>query len=117
MNIDYRKLDWPTGLNLEALKDLDTLLFHKLICERAKEKIEGRRIVLPSWSCIRKIICHKLWAEILAGKRTWDSTKKALIKEFNLQALKDIGFTKTKVEAFYLQREAEIKKEKEKRTQ
>jgi hypothetical protein len=108
--IDFRKLNWPSKMNTNILAELlDKETFYQLISERAKLSRKSRRIMLPSQSCFKKILSHFLWGKVVEKKESWDSIKRALIHRFG--SLKAIGLSRTIIEKFYKQREAEILKE------
>jgi hypothetical protein len=111
MKIDFRKLSFPKGLNLELLKPfLTEQKLRKLIAGSAKKSRRERKVILPSDVCLRKIICHWLWNEILAGRTTWPKVKAQLKKS---AMLKDLKFDKVAIKRLWRQREREILKEKQ----
>lgn len=89
MKIIFKKLGFPKGLNLGLLRSLLTEeKLRKLIALSAKKSRVRRRIVLPSDACLRKVIAHYIWKQILAGKTTWPKLKKDLKKTRSLKALR-----------------------------
>jgi hypothetical protein len=111
VKISFSKLSFPKGLNLELLKPfLTEQKLSKLISLSAKKGRGERRIVLPSSVCLRKVVAHYFWTQILAGKVTWPRLKKELRKTGSLRILK---FTKSEIRRLWLQREKEIEREKQ----
>ena len=109
--IDFKEIKWPKGLNLELLMevmaegDLKKLISDNMGSTRLK-----RRIILPSRTCLKKILCWFYWQKIESGEKTWDEIKNDLRREF--KSLKSIGMSKEKVKKLWAQRQKEIDNEK-----
>jgi hypothetical protein len=111
MKINFRKLSFPKGLNLGLLASLlDEEQLEKLIIDSAEKSRAERRVVLPSKTCLKKVVAHFIWSEILAKKLSWPMVKNELMKAGSLKALK---LSKAEIERLWLQRKKEIKKEKQ----
>lgn len=83
MEIEYSKLNWPKGLNLDLLLEILTEdQLKEFLAEHAKKKRLERRIVLPSATCIKKVYFHNLWSLIEKGETTWEEIKNDFKKEF-----------------------------------
>jgi hypothetical protein len=80
----------------------------ELIGLMAQEGRRERRIILPSQQCLRKVLAHFIWNEILDKKTTWKKVKKELEKSGSLRSLK---LCRNEMERLWRQRDKEIKKE------
>lgn len=109
--IDFTKLIWPKLMNLDHLaKIIPEESLRKFIVSYARLDRKKRRIILPSLSCLRKIICHHLWSQVESGEKSWEQIKSDLIEEFT--TLESIDLKKTNVKRFFDSREKEIMKER-----
>jgi hypothetical protein len=109
MKIVFKKLAFPKGLNLELLKPfLTEEKLRKLIAVSTKKSRRERRVILPSDTCLRKVLAHYIWPQIWSGKISWPRLKKELRKTGSLRSLK---FTRSEIKRLYEQREREILKE------
>lgn len=113
MEIDFQKLSWPRGLNLELLSPLAQFVpedvFKEFIVGFSREPRKQRRIIFPSQRTVKKVFFHHLWALIKKGETSWDEIKERFKKDF--KTLKALDITKFEVERLYKQRESEIKNE------
>jgi len=113
MEVDFEKLNWPTGLNLKLLAPLAQFVpedvFKRFIVSFARKARKDRRIILPSKRTIKKVYFHYVWGLIKSGTITWDEVKEKFKNDF--KTLKAMDVTKFEVERLYDQREKEIKEE------
>jgi len=109
--INFSKLKFPAGLNLDLLKEiLPEKEFRKFIVRYSKEKRKNRRIILPSHACVKKTFFHYLWSLVENGEASWEMIKRDFYAE--LETLKSAGISKKDVIKFYNQRQKEIVMEK-----
>lgn len=112
--IDFEKLKWPKGLNLELLAPLEKFIpediFKKFIVGHARMPRKERRIIFPSQRTIKKIYFHYVWGLIKKGETSWEEIKEKFKKDF--KTLKVLDITKFEAERLYKQREREIQNEK-----
>lgn len=111
--IDFEKLNWPKGLNLELLIPLEKFIpediFKRFILGFARKERKERRIIFPSQRTIKKIYFHHIWGLIEKGQTTWEEIKEKFKKDF--KTLKALDITKFEAERLYKQREREIRNE------
>lgn len=114
MEIDFEKLNWPQGLNLELLAPLKEFVpddvFKRFIVAFSREPRKQRRIIFPSQRTIKKVFFHYIWGLIEKKETTWEEVKEKFKKDF--RTLKSLDVTKFEVERLYKQREKEIESEK-----
>lgn len=113
MEIDFEKLNWPKGLNLELLAPLAQFVpenvFKEFIVGFSREPRKNRRIIFPSKRTVKKVYFHYIWGLIKIGTITWEEVKEKFQNDF--KTLKALDITKFEVERLYTQRESEIKNE------
>ena len=109
--INFSKLNWPRGLNLDLLSLLEKFvpedLFKKFIVGFSRELRKNRRIIFPSQRTIKKVYFHYLWTLIEKKETTWEEIKEKFKKDF--KTLKALDITKFEAERLYKQREREIR--------
>jgi len=107
IKIEFEKLAWPRGLNLdllEEIKDKDNhldFIILKSFLDRKK-----RRIMLPSWTTFKKVICHYLWGLVEKKEATWEEVKKFI--QDNFKTVKSFAVSKHQVKRLWGQRSKEI---------
>jgi len=113
MEIDFEKLNWPAGLNLDLLTPLAQYVpeevFKRFIVGFSREPRKDRRIIFPSQRTIKKIFFHYLWTLVEKKETSWEEIKEKFKNDF--KTLKALDITKFEVERLYKQRESEIKNE------
>ncbi len=114
MEIDFEKLNWPKGLNLELLAPLRQFVpekaFKEFIVGFSREPRKNRRIIFPSKRTIKKVYFHYVWSLIKMGTVSWDEIKEKFKNDF--KTLKAMGVTKFEAERLFRQRKNEIKEAK-----
>ena len=111
--IEYQKLSWPKGLNLDLLAEvLPEEKLVEFLVKNSFHKRLSRRIILPSSQTIKKIIFHYLWSRIVEKKTTWEKIRDDFKSE--MKTLKALSITKHEAERLYKQRCKEIIKERQK---
>lgn len=112
--IDFGKMNWPKGLNLELLSPLKQFVpedvFKQFIVKFAREARKNRRIIFPSQRTIKKVFFHYIWGLIERGETTWEEVRGKFKEDF--KTLKALDITKFEAERLWTQREKEIQNEK-----
>lgn len=105
------ELDFPKAMNIGLLAEIlpEKKLMALIISNWAKER-KQRRIVLPSKSCLKKVVCYYYGKQIAEGKMNWNQAMKKLKKGFN--TLKEAGLEREAVKRLFLQRQRERQREK-----
>jgi len=105
------ELDFPKGLNLELLAEIlpEKKLLDLILNNCAKDR-KQRRIMLPSKSCLKKLVCFYYGKKVADGKMNWIQAMKKLREGFD--SLKEAGLEREAVKRLYAQREREIQREK-----
>lgn len=104
--------DFPKAMNLDLLAKIlpEKKLMNLIIGHCAKERRQ-RRIILPSKSCIKKVVCYFYGKQVADGKMNWPRAMKKLKGRF--QTLKEAGLDGQAIKRLYLQRQKEIIKEEQ----
>lgn len=111
IEIVFRKLVWPKGLNLGILEEImkaenpTNFIVMKSMLDR-----KHRRIILPSWRTFVKVLCHYLWGLVEEKVATWDEVKAFIQNHFG--TVENLAVSRFQVKRLYAQREKEIKDEK-----
>ena len=105
--IEYSKLCWPEGLNLNILFTvLSERNLRALLSQHSQEERRARRIILPSHKTIKKVIFHYIWSLVENGEISWDEVKGDFKKEFG--TLREANISKKEMKRLYVQRRKEI---------
>lgn len=105
------ELDFPQAMNMDLLAEiLPEKKLLKLILESCPKERKARRIVLPSKSCLKKVVCFYYGKRVKSGKMSWAQAMKK-IKDNNYKTLKEAGLEREACKRLFLQREREIKRD------
>jgi len=105
--IEYSKLCWPAGLNLDILFIvLSERNLRALLSQHSQEERRARRIILPSHKTIKKVIFHYIWGLVENGEISWDEVKRDFKKEFG--TLKEANISKKEMRRLFRQRKKEV---------
>jgi len=108
LKIEFQKLNFPKGLNLDLLSGfLSELELKEIITDNCRKTRVERRIVLPSLKCLKKVMCHYL---VEKHEGNYDLAMADLKDGF--RTLKQLGTDRKMVRQLFEQREKEIKREK-----
>lgn len=104
------ELDFPKAMNINLLAEIlpEERLMDLIFSNCAKDR-KARRIMLPSKSCIKKVVCYYFGKKVADGKMTWPQAMKKLREGFD--TLKEAGLERDVVRKFYFQRQREILRE------
>jgi len=106
--IEFQKLSFPKGLNLDLLSEfLPEQKLKEIITDNCRKIRTERRIILPSQKLLKKVMCH-----YLVKKYAEDYTKVVADLKGDSRLLKDIGVDRKGIRQLFEQREKEIKREK-----
>jgi len=104
------ELDFPKAMNIDLLAEiLPGKKLTDLILENCSKERKARRIMLPSKSCLRKLVFYYYGKKVADGEITWKQAMKKLREGFD--TLKEIGLEREAVKRLYAQRQREIQRE------
>ncbi len=108
MNIS--DLNFPKAMNIDLLAEIlpEKKLLELIISNCAKER-KARKIMLPSKSCLKKLVCFYYGKRVADGKMSWPQAMKKLKEGF--ETLKQAGLEREAVKRLFFQRQREIKRE------
>lgn len=103
-------LNFPKAMNIDLLAEIlpEKKLLDLIISNCAKDR-KQRRIILPSKSCLKKLVCFYYGKRVADGKMTWPQAMKKLREGFD--TLKQAGLEREAVKRLFLQRQREIMRE------
>lgn len=108
IEIEFEKLAWPKGLNLELLDEIiDAENPIDFILTKSFLGRKKRRIMLPSQTTFKKTISHYLWELVESKTTTWPEVKKFIQEHFG--TIKNFAVSKFQIKRLHAQREKEIK--------
>lgn len=107
MEIEFKDLSFPEGLNLQLLSQfLPEQKLREIIIDNCRKTRVERRIVLPSQKCLKKILCYYLCVK---HQENFDLVMADMKDGF--RTLKEIGIDRKMVRQLFEQRKSEIKNE------
>lgn len=103
-------MNFPKAMNIDLLAEIlpEKKLLELFLENRDKDR-KQRRIMLPSKSCLKKLVCFYYGKRVADGKMSWPQAMKKLKEGF--ETLKQAGLEREGVKRLFLQREREIKRE------
>lgn len=107
----FKDLEFPRGLNLDLLATMvpEGQLIDFILSYAYKTRKE-RRIVLPSQSCIKKVICHFYGTQVEKNKMSWEQVMEFL--KGKLSMFKDANLSQRDVKRLFAQRKVEAVRER-----
>lgn len=110
LRMKISELDFPKAMNLDLLaKILPEKKLMDLILSNCTKERKARRIILPSKSCLKKVVCYYYGKRVDGGKMNWSQAMKKLREGFD--TLKEAGLEREAIKRLFLQREREIQRE------
>ena len=104
------ELNFPKAMNIDLLAEiLPERKLMDLILNNCSKERKTRRIMLPSKSCLKKIVFYYYGKKVADGKMTWPQAMKKLREGFD--TLKEAGLEREAVKRLFFQRQREISRE------
>ncbi len=104
------ELNFPTAMNINLLTEiLPEKKFLELIINNLDKDRKQRRVMLPSKSCLKKVICYHYGKRVADGKMSWPQAMKKLREGYD--SLKELGLEREAVKRLFFQRQKEILRE------